>query len=283
MADYQEVANKLFEAMDIITSKRISNLSYDKTLICTIENVENAKNGAYKVTDGVSHFIAYTDNSNKYPKGTKVYVEGTVVRKVGISSAYIEQVNEGYVTYDEDGNEVVVEGDGLTYGIYLYGGYNEVTKFIEGNVIYTNANVSYHYGSIQLVGVSNSTVDLLEDEKQEVSAVQLDGSMWTEANKQLYKYRLVEFKNLRVTGGKDDEDSDSYDIYTVTEDGVVVNLRVDQNTTIRINNKKNKTWTAFEGKTFESVVGIVATFQPYSGAQVIYQILITQGSDISYN
>ena len=217
-------------------------------------------------------------------KGKKVYVEGTVVRKVGISSAYIEQVDNGYVTYDSEGNEVVVEGDGLTYGIYLYGGYNEVTKFDEvGTVIYTNANISYHYGSIQLVGVSNTSVALLEEERVEVTPVQLDGSMWTAANQGQYKYRLVEFKNLTVTGGKDDDDSDSYDIYTVTEDGTVVNLRVDQNTTIRINGKKNKTWTAFEGKTFESVVGIVATFQPYNGAQVIYQILITQNSDISYN
>ena len=101
MADYQEVANKLFEAMDIITSKRISNLSYDKTLICTIENVENAKNGAYKVTDGVSHFIAYTDNSNKYPKGTKVYVKvpnGDMSNQKIITGLYLNDDNE-YITY----------------------------------------------------------------------------------------------------------------------------------------------------------------------------------------
>lgn len=219
-------------------------------------------------------------------KGKKVYVEGTVVRRVGIASAYIEQVNNGYVTYDEDGNEVIVEGDGLTYGIYLYGGYNEVTKFDTiGREIYANANISYHYGSIQLVGVSNMTVSYLNDEVKTVEPIQLDGGMWTSENQEQYKYRLVEFKNLTVTGGKDDEDSDSYDIYTVTEDGVIVNLRVDQNTTIRVEGSslKNKTWETFNGKTFESITGIVAVFQPYNGGPLVYQILITQNSDISYN
>ena len=38
-------------------------------------------------------------------KGTKVYIEGLVTRKLGISSAYIEQVDNGYYTTDEDGNE----------------------------------------------------------------------------------------------------------------------------------------------------------------------------------
>ena len=54
-------------------------------------------------------------------KGTKVYIEGLVTRKLGISSAYIEQVDNGYYTADEDGNEIFVPGDGKVYGIYVYG------------------------------------------------------------------------------------------------------------------------------------------------------------------
>ena len=70
----QSMAENLFEAMDIITSKRLSALEYDKTLVCTIESVEDAKNGIYKVTDGVSHFTAYSENT-EYKEKTKVYVK----------------------------------------------------------------------------------------------------------------------------------------------------------------------------------------------------------------
>ena len=77
MADNQNVqalADGFFEAIDILTSKRLSALEFDKTLVCTIESVEDAKNGAYKVTDGVSHFTAYSENV-EYKVNTKVYVQ----------------------------------------------------------------------------------------------------------------------------------------------------------------------------------------------------------------
>ena len=91
-------------------------------------------------------------------KGTKVYIEGLVTRKLGISSAYIEQVNEGYYTVDADGNETFIPGDGKTYGLYVYGGLEENLKLAAGNYIITNANISYHNGALQVVGVNNFNI-----------------------------------------------------------------------------------------------------------------------------
>lgn len=97
MSSYQEAADKLFEAMDIITSKRVSSVGFDKTLVCTIESVENAKNGSYKVTDGTSHFKAYADTTTKYSEGQKVYVKipgGDMNNQKIITGKYIASVDE---------------------------------------------------------------------------------------------------------------------------------------------------------------------------------------------
>ena len=101
LTSYQEAANQLFEAMDLITSKRVNALGFDKTLICTIESVENSKNGIYRVTDGVSHFNAYSDTDTIYTKGLKVYVKvpnGDMNNQKIITGKYVSTENQ-YVSY----------------------------------------------------------------------------------------------------------------------------------------------------------------------------------------
>lgn len=98
---YQEAAFQLLEAVDIVTSKRVNALGFDKTLICTIESIENAKNGAYRVTDGVSHFQAYADTTIPYTVGLKVYVKvpnGDMNSQKIITGKYVSEDNQ-YVPY----------------------------------------------------------------------------------------------------------------------------------------------------------------------------------------
>ena len=98
---YQEAANQLFEAMDLITSKRVSALEFDKTLVCTIENADNAKNGVYTVSDGTSRFQAFTDSSTIYSVGAKVYVKvpnGDMDNQKIITGKYINEDTE-YISY----------------------------------------------------------------------------------------------------------------------------------------------------------------------------------------
>lgn len=104
----QSMAENLFEAMDIITSKRLSALEYDKTLVCTIESVEDAKNGIYKVTDGVSHFTAYSENT-EYKEKTKVYVKvpnGDMGNQKIITGKYISKEVE-YISYTSPLNNFI--------------------------------------------------------------------------------------------------------------------------------------------------------------------------------
>lgn len=133
----QSMAENLFEAMDIITSKRLSALEYDKTLVCTIESVEDAKNGIYKVTDGVSHFTAYSENT-EYKEKTKVYVKvpnGDMDNQKIITGKYISKEVE-YISYVSPLNNFI-----------------DVT----GNLIETNPSLS-----LQANNESKKTVTLWE-------------------------------------------------------------------------------------------------------------------------
>ncbi len=208
-------------------------------------------------------------------KGTKVYIEGLVTRKLGISSAFIEQVNEGYYTVDTDGNETFVPGDGKTYGIYVYGGFEENLKLATGNYIVTNANISYHNGALQVVGVSNIIIDV-QSTGNSVTPVQITSSDWKNMTMDM-ACRLVQFDTLTVTGGKDDDNTDAYTIYTETPDGVRVNIRIDANVALKVTSiMKNKTWETFKGCTFKNVIGVV---QPYYDN---YQLMVMNLEDLGY-
>ena len=208
-------------------------------------------------------------------KGTKVYIEGLVTRKLGISSAYIEQVDNGYYTVDEDGNEKFVPGDGKVYGIYVYGGFEENLKLQEGNYIITNANISYHTGALQVVGVSNIRIEV-ESTGNPVTPQAITSSEWKNINDEL-KYRLVQFESLKVVGGKDDENTDAYTIYAETPDGVRVNIRIDSNVPLKVTGIiKNKTWETFKDMTFTNVIGVI---QPYYED---YQLMVMSLDDLGY-
>ena len=76
MTDNTKVNNiqeKLLQAMDIINAQALSNVSYDKTIICSIENADKSKEGQYEVSDGAKIFTAYSSDTGLKVKDT-VYV-----------------------------------------------------------------------------------------------------------------------------------------------------------------------------------------------------------------
>lgn len=60
--DYNEI---LCEAIDVIVKNRLSAVSFDKSIICTIVDDNEKTKGHYIVTDGTIKFDAYTE-SEKY-------------------------------------------------------------------------------------------------------------------------------------------------------------------------------------------------------------------------
>lgn len=118
----ETISEQIFQAIDIITSQRLADVAYDKTLICTIEDTANAANGEYIVSDTSSSFKAYSDNT-KFITGTKVYV--TVPNG--------DMNNQKIIT----GKYVSEEGSSFNY-------VSPLNDFIDitGNIIETNTSVS---------------------------------------------------------------------------------------------------------------------------------------------
>jgi hypothetical protein len=70
MVDYSEI---LMQSVDVLVSKRLSDLEFDKTIICTIVDASNAENGEYEVTDGATTFSAYSKDVT-FKEEDSVYV-----------------------------------------------------------------------------------------------------------------------------------------------------------------------------------------------------------------
>jgi hypothetical protein len=50
--------------VELIIDKKLEGLAYDTTLICTISDDSERKNGKYQVTDGSVSFTAYASEDN---------------------------------------------------------------------------------------------------------------------------------------------------------------------------------------------------------------------------
>lgn len=89
MSNYYE--NQILQAIDTVASSLISKVSFDKTILCSIENADNSANGIYTVNDGSSSFEAYSTNTD-YKEGMSVYVlipEGDYKNQKTIVSRYV--------------------------------------------------------------------------------------------------------------------------------------------------------------------------------------------------
>ena len=96
------IQESIFQAIDTITSKRLNDLEYDKTIKCTIADNSNAARGEYTVTDGVSTFLAYS-NDTTYSVDQKVYVNipnGDMKNQKIITGKYVDSdENSKYYNY----------------------------------------------------------------------------------------------------------------------------------------------------------------------------------------
>lgn len=68
--DYLE---QLFQGVDILIERKLKDVSYDTTIVCTITDDSDSKNGKYQVTDGTIRFDVYSD-SDKYKVNDQVRV-----------------------------------------------------------------------------------------------------------------------------------------------------------------------------------------------------------------
>lgn len=95
-----EVEN-LFQAIDIILGQRLQDINFDKTIICTIVDDSDKKNGCYIVTDGTIKFKAYVNDAT-YRKDDQVRVSilnGDFNEKKFITGRYTGDEDSSPITY----------------------------------------------------------------------------------------------------------------------------------------------------------------------------------------
>jgi len=68
-----EAVENSLNAFNIISRKTLEAVSYDETIKCKIIDITNRDLGEYRVTDGVSTYTAYSDNTDYY-NGCLVWV-----------------------------------------------------------------------------------------------------------------------------------------------------------------------------------------------------------------
>lgn len=118
------VQQKLLEAMEIMSTQSLKEVSFDKTILCTVENNDDKKDGKYKVSDGTTTYTAYSSVTN-YNVGTAVYVtipEGNYNNQKIIIGKKTATDNSPYVIeqpfdaiFDLTGN--LCEGSSGEYGL----------------------------------------------------------------------------------------------------------------------------------------------------------------------
>lgn len=104
MAIAPQALESLLQSMNIIAEKSLHEVSFDKTIVCTIVDNSNAeKQSYYTVTDGSVRFDAYDIQGNKiYKVNEQVYVKipnGDFTDKKIIDGYYISDKNNLPVTY----------------------------------------------------------------------------------------------------------------------------------------------------------------------------------------
>jgi hypothetical protein len=92
---------QFFQSIDIILTQRLSDLSYDTTVIATIVDDSDKSKGHYVVSDGTIKFDAYTsDTSYKTDDQVRVTVlNGDWSQKKFIEGKYTEGDNTSAIPY----------------------------------------------------------------------------------------------------------------------------------------------------------------------------------------
>lgn len=93
--------NDFFESIKVIVDGRLSDLSYDTTVIATITDDSDKERGHYIVSDGTITYDAYVNDMN-YKSGDQVRVSimnGDWSKKKFIVGLYSEDVSTGAITY----------------------------------------------------------------------------------------------------------------------------------------------------------------------------------------
>lgn len=156
--------DQLYQAMDIIIDKRLQDVNYDTTIICTVVDDTNASIGKYKVSDGTIKFDAYSDTDTyKVNDAVRVSVlKGDYSEKKFIIGKYIADDQDAMVTYVSPLETVIDMTGDITYGgsfannVGSWGIIPNSQTTKAGNTVILPLNKPYSYVDIWSIDMTNA-------------------------------------------------------------------------------------------------------------------------------
>ena len=168
----------------------------------------------------------------------------------------------------------IVQPD-IWYGMYIYGGYQDITNFVAGREIYSTAKIGYFGDNVQLTDVSNKSVQV-SGLDCDFKIITVSGNDFNRGNRTLTG-SLVEISNLIVVYGYDSEGG-GFTVQT-QQNGKRVDLRIQKDVYIYLDENRTKwakSWEEFKDIKFIKVVGVMDYYNDYP------QILVVDTEDLTY-
>ena len=109
---------QLFQSVDIILTQRLQDVHFDKTIICTIVDDSDKKNGCYVVSDGTIKFKAYVSDAT-YREDDQVRVSvlnGDFSEKKFITGRYTGDEDSSPITYKSPLESIIPITNNLVNG-----------------------------------------------------------------------------------------------------------------------------------------------------------------------
>lgn len=243
-------------------------------------------------TDGSSLIPYIGENGNWFVEETDLGVEAAL-GNVGQNAyeVYVDTVPEGQtpqnqyvwtrnITVNEPNEENLIPyivREDKWYGVYLYGGYVDITNLSEGREIYTSATLGYYKGSVQLIGISDSSVQILSL-NNEVKPLAVTAEDFNPNNRHLLGL-LIKMDNLTIIDGYNSKKNNPSNLGFTLEakvNGKDINIRIPNETHIYDTNRNRiSDWEYFKDKTI-NIIGIMNIFDGD------LQIQISSQDDLTY-
>ncbi len=190
-------------------------------------------------------------------KGKKVRVSGTIVRRHGVTSAYLQQI---YI--DEN------TGEEQIYGVYLYGGFNENNRLAVGYSVIITGTIGYYNGSLQITDVSTSHVKVQSMYDQDkVKCIEVD-DVKSYLEDEMHIGNLIKINEpITITRTYDADETNAFSLYGTYKDQngntQTISIRVDKNITLKDEDGNRITsGDYFVGKELSSLTAIVGYYDP---------------------
>lgn len=188
-------------------------------------------------------------------KGKKVKVSGTIVRRLGVTSAYLQQV---YI--DE------TTGEEHIYGVYLYGGFNENNRLNVGYSVIITGTIGYYGGALQITDVSTSHVKVQSMTDQDKIKKIEPEDLKTYLQDEMHVGNLIQINtSITITSTYDADETNAFTLRGTYVDNngktQTLSIRIDKNVTLKDGNgDRITTGDYFVGKKLSSLTAIVGYY-----------------------